>query len=108
MPCGRVGRRGVETSWLGVPRVHPSGKDVRRRGPAKRLAPAASGARGEVAQEGQASPTRVEVAQESRDEEMTEVFVKSSRMEGKPRMGQSREDLTEWKTVTQDHWCRLR
>ena len=35
----------------------------------ERLAPAAPAARAESAQEGQASPARVEVAQESRDEE---------------------------------------
>ena len=34
MSCGSVGRRGVETSWQGVPRAHQSGYDVRRRGPA--------------------------------------------------------------------------
>ena len=36
----------------------------------ERLAPAASAARAEAAQEGQASPARVELAQESRDEEI--------------------------------------
>ena len=30
MPCGSVERRGVETSWQGVPRAHQSGHDVRR------------------------------------------------------------------------------
>ena len=38
----------------------------------ERLAPAASAARAEIAEEGQVSPARVEVAQESRDEEMNE------------------------------------
>ena len=28
MSCGSVGRRGVETSWQGVPRAHQSGYDV--------------------------------------------------------------------------------
>ena len=35
MSCVSVGRRGVETSWQGVPTAHQSGYDVRRRGPAK-------------------------------------------------------------------------
>ena len=35
MSCGSAGRRGVKTSWQGVPIAHRSGYDVRRRGPAK-------------------------------------------------------------------------
>ena len=42
----------------------------RLRAAEERLAPAASAARAGVAQEGQASPAGVEVAQERRDEEM--------------------------------------
>ena len=44
----------------------------RLRAAEERLAPTALAARAEVAHEGQASPAKVEVAQESRDEEMTE------------------------------------
>ena len=50
----------------------------------ERLAPAASAARAEVALEGQALPARVDVAQESRDEEMTEAFVPGNAESVKP------------------------
>ena len=57
----------------------------------ERLAPAASAARAEVAQEGQTSPARVELAQKSREDSI-EV---SDRMEHKPRIDESRDDSTE-------------
>ena len=81
-----------------MPRAHHIGKHVRRRGPAgdacaeERLAPAASAARAEVAQKGQASLVRVEVAQENRDEEITEASVTSDAGNVKPRIEESRED----------------
>ena len=59
--------------------------------PEERLAPAASAARAEVAQEGQTSPPRVELAQESR-EDSTEV---SDRTEDKPRIDELRDDSAE-------------
>ena len=60
IPCGSVKRRGVGTSWQGVPLVHQSGNDVRRRGPAEIAAAERSGPA--------ASAARADVAQESRDE----------------------------------------
>ena len=57
----------------------------------ERLAPAASAARAEVAQEGQTSPPRVVLTQESR-EDWTEV---SDRTEDKPRIDESRDDSAE-------------
>ena len=78
----------------------------------KRLAPAASAARAEAAQEGQASPSRVDVAQESRDEEMKRVrqtTLRTSSPElryfGKIRQKRS----VKWRTVTcqlEDHRYR--
>ena len=81
-------------------RAHQSGSDVRRRGPAncvrrERLAPAASAARAEAAQEGQASPARVELEQESRNDEMDEAYVTNSAENVKLRIDESREDSTE-------------
>ena len=61
----------------------------------KRLAPAASAARADVAQEGQASPARVELAQESRDEEMSEACVTDNAENVKPRVEILREESTE-------------
>ena len=58
----------------------------------ERLAPAASAARAEVAQEGQALPAR---AQENRDEEMTESCVMSHAENVKLRVEAAREDSTE-------------
>ena len=60
-----------------------------------RLAPAASAARAEVAQEGEVSLARVELAQESRDAEMSEVCVTNNAESVKPRIDESREDSTE-------------
>ena len=57
----------------------------------ERLAPAASAAGAEVAQEGQTSPARVESAQESREDSI-EV---SDRMKDKPRIDESRDGSTE-------------
>ena len=45
----------------------------------ERLAPAASAARAEAAQDGQASLARVELAQERRDEEMNEAWCDEQR-----------------------------
>ena len=61
----------------------------------ERLAPAASAARAEVSQEGQASPARVEVAQGSRDEEMNEACVTNKAENVKPQIEESREDSTD-------------
>ena len=58
----------------------------------ERLAPAASAARAEVAQERQASLARVEVAQENQDEEMTEACVTNNAENVKPRVEVLRED----------------
>ena len=66
MPCGSVGRRG-----------------------------AASAARAAVAQEGQVSPARVELAQESRDEEMSEACVTNYAENVKLRVEILREDSSE-------------
>ena len=60
----------------------------------ERLAPAASAARAEAAQEGQASPARVELAQERRDEEMNEACVTNNAENVKPRVEILREDST--------------
>ena len=57
--------------------------------------PAASAARAEAAQEGQASFARVELAQESRDEEMNEACVTNNAENVKPRVGIFREDSTD-------------
>ena len=83
--------------------AHQSGHDVRRRGPGEtarraaeeRLAPTAVAARAAAAEEHQASLARVVVAQESRDEEMTEAFVTNNAENVKPRVEVSREDSTE-------------
>ena len=78
MPCGSVGRRSVETHGkecrerIRVDTMCDDTGQERLRTAEERLAPAASAARAEAAQEGHASPAWVEVAQESRDEEMTE------------------------------------
>ena len=61
----------------------------------ERLAPAASAARAEAAQESQASPARVELAQEGRDEEMNEACVTNNAENVKPRVEILREDSTE-------------
>ena len=61
----------------------------------RRLAPAASAASAEVAQEGQASLARVGVVHESRDEEMTEAFATNNAENVKPRLEESREGSTE-------------
>ena len=61
----------------------------------ERLAPAAPAARAEVAQEGQASPARLELAQESRDEEMNEACATNIAENVKPRIEASRDDSTE-------------
>ena len=61
----------------------------------ERLAPAALAARAEVAQEGQASPARVELAQESRDEQMSEACVTNNAENVKPRVEILREASTE-------------
>ena len=61
----------------------------------ERLAPAASAARAEAALEGQASPAMVELAQESRDEEMNEACVTNNAENVKPRIDESRDDSTE-------------
>ena len=82
----------------------------------ERLAPAASAARAEAAQEGQASPARVDVAQESRDEEMNEACATNNGENVQPRIDESWDDSTEIKpfkrkTVTrhlEDHWYRPR
>ena len=60
-----------------------------------RLAPAASAARAEAAQEGQVSRVGIELAQESRDEEMSEACVTNNAESVKPRIDESREDSTE-------------
>ena len=86
MPCGSAGRRGVETSWqgIGMTRLCDDAGQQRLRKVKERLAPAASAARAEVAQE----------AQESRDEGMTEASVTSDAENVKPRIEESREDST--------------
>ena len=61
----------------------------------ERLTLGASAARGEVAQEGQVSPAMVELAQESRDEEMSEACVTNNVENVKPRVEILREDSTE-------------
>ena len=61
----------------------------------ERLASAASATRAGVAQEGQASLARVEVAQESRDEEMNEARVTNDAENVKHQIGESRDDSTE-------------
>ena len=61
----------------------------------ERLAPTASAARAEAAQEGLASPARVELAQESRDEEMSDACVPNNAENAKPRVEILREDSTE-------------
>ena len=61
----------------------------------ERLAPAASAARAEVAQEGQASLARVEAAQESQDEEMTEARVTNNADNVELRIHEFLEDSTE-------------
>ena len=61
----------------------------------ERLAPAASAARAEAAQEGHASPARVEVVQESRDEEMNEACVTNNAENVEPRIDELLEDTTE-------------
>ena len=61
----------------------------------ERLAPAASVARAVVALEGQVSLARVELAQESRDEEMSEACVTNNAENVKPRVEILREDSTE-------------
>ena len=61
----------------------------------ERFAPAASAARAEAAQEGQASPARVELAQESRDEELNTACVTNNAENVKLRIEASREDSTE-------------
>ena len=85
----------VDTMW------HDEGQE-KLRAAEKRLAPAASAARAEVAQEGQASLARVEVAQESPDEEMTEACVTSVPENVKPRIEESREDSTAVSSRTED------
>ena len=60
----------------------------------ERLAPAASAARAEAAQEGQVSPARVELVQESRDEETSEVCVTNNAENVKPQIEASRGDST--------------
>ena len=54
---------------IGVAVMCDDARQQRLRTAEERLAPAASAARAEVAQEGQASPARVKAAQESQDEE---------------------------------------
>ena len=61
----------------------------------ERLTPAASATRAEVAHEDQASPARVEAAQESRDEEMNEACVTNNAENVKPWIEASREDSTD-------------
>ena len=61
----------------------------------KRLAPAASAARAEAAQEGQASLARVELAPKNRDEETSEACVTNNAENVKPRVEILREDSTE-------------
>ena len=61
----------------------------------ERLAPGASAARAEAALEVQASPARVELAQESRDEEMNEACVTNNAENVKPLIEVSWEDSTE-------------
>ena len=61
----------------------------------ERLASAASAARAEAVQEGQASRARVELAKESRDEEMTEACATNNAENVKPRVETLREDSTE-------------
>ena len=81
MSCGRVGyevSRPHGKECRGRIRVAMMCDDAgqqRLRTAEERLAPAASAARAEVAQEGQASPATVELAQESWDEEMNGPFV---------------------------------
>ena len=70
MDTPRIARDAV---WQGMPRARQSGDDVRRRGPGE-TATAASAARDEAAEEGQASPARVEAAQKSRNHELNEGF----------------------------------
>ena len=88
MPCGSVGRRVVEmaesaserqgcATTAGQQRLHTA---------EERLAPAASAARAEEAEEGQASPARVGVAQESRAEEMTKACVTKNAENVKPEL----------------------
>ena len=99
--CGSVGGRGVE--------IH--GKECRKRIRAavmcdnagqqrlrpmeERLAPAASAARAKVAQEAQVSLARAELAQESRDEKMSEACVTNNAENVKTRVEILGEDSTE-------------
>ena len=50
---------------------------------------------GQQRQEGQVSPARIEVAQESRDEETNEACVTNDAESVKPRIDESRDDSTE-------------
>ena len=75
-----------------------SDQNVRRRGPAS----AASVARAEAAQEGQASSARIEGVQENRDEEMTEASITSDAENVKPRIEESREDSIEVSSRMED------
>ena len=55
-----------------------------------------------------ASPARIELAQESRDEEMNEACVTNSAENVKPRIDESRDDSTEVTCRMEDHWYRPR
>ena len=87
MPCGSAGRRGVETSWQGMPRAHQNGHDVRRRVPAKT---ACGGGATRASSIGRKLAS-VEVAQESRDEEITKACVTNNAENVNPRIEESRE-----------------
>ena len=80
---------------IGVTRMCHDAGQQRLHAVQDRLAPAASAARAEVAQEGLSSPARVEVAQLSRDEEMNEACVTNNAEIVKPRVEESRDDSTE-------------
>ena len=73
----------------------------------ERLAPAASAARAEGAQKGQASLAKIDAAQEFRDVKMSEAFVKSDAENVKLPIEETREDLTEV-TSRKDNWHRPR
>ena len=92
MSCGSVGRRGDEISWRKECRENirvavmcdDAGQQRLPTAAEERLAPAASAA-------------RAEVAQESRDEEMNEACVTNNAENVKPRSEVSREDSIEWR-----------